>query len=58
MTKTRKEKMDRIMEAFNSLDDDAFEKWIEGQPEEYGVLFYELMFPDTGNKKKVLPKRN
>ena len=43
-----------MMEAFETLDDDAFEKWLEDQPDEYGVLFYELMFPDTGNKSKQI----
>jgi hypothetical protein len=52
MTTSKQEKMDRMMEAFESLDDDAFEKWCEDNPE-YGVLFYELMFPDTGNDKNA-----
>ncbi len=51
MAKTKKEKMERMMEAFETLDDDAFEKWLDGQPEEDSGLFYELMFPDTNNKE-------
>jgi hypothetical protein len=53
MTTSKQEKMDRMMEAFESLSDDAFEKWLDDQPEEDSGLFYELMFPDTGNDKNA-----
>ena len=52
MNKTKQEKLERLTKAFESLDDDAFEKWLDEQPDEYGVLFYELMFPPPDTDRR------
>jgi hypothetical protein len=59
MDKARKEKMDRMMKAFETLSDDAFEKWLDDQPEEDSGLFYELMFPpsDKARSQPIKSKR-
>lgn len=49
---SKQKKLDRLMNAFESLSDDAFEKWLSDQPDEYGLLFYQLMFPPRSTPTK------